>query len=166
MGAARQRGFGTEVSAESSEYGPVRVDDATFLMVEFEDGTVSSIETNWMAAGHNNELSFEISGEHGAIRFNWDDCTDLLVRLADDPSELAGFRTIPIGPKHREAAPYGSIPGLGMPQRDAFCITVHEVLDAIANNRPARLAFFDELRACEVIDAAKCSSESGSWQSV
>ena len=164
LGAARQRGFGTEVRTESSECGAVRVDDATFLMVEFEDGTVSSIETNWMAAGHNNELSFEISGEHGAIRFNWDHCTDLLVRLADDPSELAGFQTIPIGPKHPEAAPYGSIPGFGMPQRDAFCITVHEVLDAIANNRPTRLDFFDELRACEVINAAKCSSES--WQSV
>ena len=67
LGAARQRGFGTEVRAESSECGAVRVDDATLLMVEFEDGTVSSIETNWMAAGHNNELSFEISGEHGAI---------------------------------------------------------------------------------------------------
>ncbi|MDP6369120.1 MAG: Gfo/Idh/MocA family oxidoreductase, partial [Planctomycetota bacterium] len=78
----------------------------------------------------------------------------------------AGFRTIPMGPKHPEAAPYGPIPGFGMSQRDAFCITVHEVLDAIVNNRPARLDFRDGLRACEVIDAAKRSSESGSWQSV
>ena len=159
-------GFATEVSADSSEYGTVRVDDAALLMVEFEDGTLGSIETNWMAAGNNNGLSFEISGERGAIRFNWDQRTELLVRLADDPPELAGFRTIPIGPNHPEAAPYGPIPGFGMTQRDAFCITVHEVLDAIVNDRPARLDFFDGLRVCEVIDAAKRSNESGSWQSV
>ena len=166
LGAAGQRGFGSEVSGESSEYGNVRVDDAALLMVEFENGTVGSIETNWMAAGHNNGLSFEVSGERGAIRFNWEHRTDLQVRLADDPPDLAGFRTIPMGPNHPEAAPYGTIPGFGMSQRDAFCITVHEVLDAIAHDRPARLDFFDGLRVCEVIDAAKRSSESGSWQSI
>ena len=166
LGAAGQRGFGSEVSGESSEYGNVRVDDAALLMVEFENGTVGSIETNWMAAGHNNGLSFEVSGERGAIRFNWEHRTDLQVRLADDPPDLAGFRTIPMGPNHPEAAPYGTIPGFGMSQRDAFCITVHEVLDAIAHDRPARLDFFDGLRVCEVIDAAKRSSKSGSWQSI
>ena len=112
------------------------------MLVELQDGTVGSIETNWMASGHNNGLIFEISGERGAIRFDWAHCTELLVRLADDPPELAGFRTIQIGPKHPEAAPYGAIPGLGMSQRDAFCMTVHEVLDAIVNHRPARLDFF------------------------
>jgi len=166
LGAAGQRGFGAEVSGESSEVGTVRVDDATLLMIEFEDGTVGSIETNWMAAGHNNGLSFEVSGTGGAIRFSWEHRTDLQVRLADDPPDLAGFRTIPMGPKHPEAAPYGTIPGFGMSQRDAFSITVHEVLDAIEHNRSARLDFFDGLRVCEVIDAAKRSSVSRTWQTV
>ena len=158
-------GFATETSEQTADYRPVRVDDACLLTVEFENGTLGTIETNWMAAGHNNGLSFEVYGECGAIRFSWDHRTDLLVCLADDPPELAGFRTIPIGPKHPEAAPYGPIPGFGMSQRDAFCITVHEVLDAIVSHRGARLDFYDGLRACEVIDAAKRSSESGSWQS-
>lgn len=165
-GAVGQQGFGTESSGENAEYGTVEVDDATLMMVEFEDGTMGCIETNWMAAGHNNGLIFEISGERGAIRFDWAQCADLQVRLVDDPPDLSGFRTIQMGPKHPEAAAYGSIPGLGMSQRDAFSITVHEVLDAIATGRPARMDFFDGLRACEVIDAAQRSSASGAWESV
>ena len=113
-----------------------------------------------------NGMSFDVCGERGAIRFDWAQRTDLLVRLADDPPDMAGFRTIPIGPAHPEAAPYGVIPGFGMSQRDAFCITVHEVLDAIANGRPAKVDFHDGLRACEVIDAAQRSSESGTWEKV
>ena len=58
LGAAGQRGFGAEVSGESSEVGTVRVDDATLLMIEFEDGTVGSIETNWMAAGTQQRVEF------------------------------------------------------------------------------------------------------------
>lgn len=77
-----------------------------------------------------------------------------------------GSQTIPMGPKHPEAAPCGTIPAFGMSQRDAFCITVHEVLDAIEHNRSARLDFLDGLRVCEVIDAAKRSSVSRSWQTV
>ena len=136
LSAGSDTGIGKDVAVGSSDYGPVDVDDAAVLMVEFEDGTLGIIETNWMAAGHWG-LSFEISGERGAIRFNWEHRTELQIRLADDPPELAGFRTIQIGPKHPEAAPYGPIPGFGMSQRDAFCITVHEVFDAVANNRPA-----------------------------
>ena len=48
-----------------SEYGAVDVDDATDMLVEFEDGTMGNFETNWAAAGHENELSFEVSGERG-----------------------------------------------------------------------------------------------------
>jgi predicted dehydrogenase len=162
--AGEERGFGVDTAAESGEHGRVDVDDATTMLVEFQNGAAGVIETNWMAAGHNNELSFEISGERGAIQFNWLQNTDLRVRLADDPPELAGFRTIPMGPNHPEAGPYGSIPGFGMSQRDAFSITVHEVLDAIAAERPAKMDFFDGLRACEIIDAARRSNESGSWQ--
>lgn len=164
--AEGQRGFGTEVGAESSEYGSVNVDDVALLTVEFKHGALGTIGTNWMVAGHHSGMSFDISGDRSAIRFDWAHCTDLLVRLANDPPEMAGFRTIPIDPAHPEAAPYGVIPGFGMSQRDAFCITVHEVLDAIANDRPEKLDFYDGLRASEVIDAAQRSSESRMWKKV
>lgn len=152
--------------AKPSEYGSVEVDDAAVLVVEFEDGTLGTIETNWMAAGHNNELSFEVSGERGAIQFNWQHPNELLVQSMDDPEDLRGFHTVPIRPTQPEAAAFGPIPGLNMGYRDSFCIAVRKLVESISFNRPASPDFLDGLRACEVIDAAKRSSASGMWENL
>ena len=81
------------------------------MLVEFEDGTMGNFETNWAAAGHENELSFEVSGERGAIKFSWRHANELLVQLTDDPENLNGFRTVIIGPMHPEAESFGPVPG-------------------------------------------------------
>ena len=149
-----------------SEYGTVDVDDATDMLVEFEDGTMGNFETNWAAAGHENELSFEVSGERGAIKFSWRHANELLVQLADDPENLNGFRTVIIGPMHPDAESFGPVPGLGMGYTDAFYIAIREIVTSISRAKTAIPNFIDGLRACEVVDAAVRSADSEKWEEV
>lgn len=149
-----------------SEYGTVDVDDATDMLVEFEDGTMGNFETNWAAAGHENELSFEVSGERGAIKFSWRHANELLVQFTDDPENLNGFRTVIIGPMHPEAESFGPVPGLGMGYTDAFYIAIREIVASISRTQAAIPNFIDGLRACEVVDAAVRSNDSDKWEEV
>ena len=151
---------------DSSEFGTVDVDDATDMLVEFEDGTVGNFETNWAAAGHENELSFEVGGDRGAIKFSWRHANELLVYSADDPENLNGFRTVIIGPMHPEAESFGPVPGLGMGYTDAFYIAIREIVESISSGNAASPNFIDGLRACEVVDAAVRSSVSAEWEEV
>jgi predicted dehydrogenase len=155
-----------EAAPPPSEYGAVDVDDATAMLVEFADGAMGTIETNWMAAGHNNELSFEVSGDRGAIRFNWQQANELQVCLMDDPQNLHGYRTIPLGPWHPGAERFGDLPGLGAGYRDAFYIVLREALEAISNGRQAQPDFLDGLRTSEIIDAVVRSARSNEWVKV
>ncbi len=159
-------GGGGDAISESSAYGEVDVDDVTQMLVEFEGGVIGMIETSWVAAGHSNELSFEVSGERGAIKFNWAHPNEIQVQFADDPENVSGFRTVLIGPTHPGAEPFGPLPGLGMGYREAFYIALRELLESISQNRTAMPNFLDGLRACEVIDAAQRASASGTWEDV
>ena len=151
---------------ELSEYGTVDVDDTTDMLVEFEDGTMGNFEANWAAAGHENELSFEVSGERGAIKFSWRHANELLVHSADDPENLNGFRTVIIGPMHPNAESFGPVPGLGMGYTDAFYIAMRQMVESISRGKAASPNFIDGLKACEVVDAAVRSSDSGKWEEV
>ena len=153
-------------TADISEFRTVDVDDATDMLVEFEDGTVGNLETNWAAAGHENELSFEVSGDRGAIKFSWRHANELLVYSVDDPENLNGFRTVIIGPMHPEAESFGPVPGLGMGYGDAFLVALREMVESISCSRTASPNFLDGLRACEVVDAAVRSSASAEWEDV
>ena len=63
----------TGVSATAQANSPretVDVDDATHFLGEFKNGALLSIEATRFAAGHRNDMSFEINGSKGSIKFN------------------------------------------------------------------------------------------------
>lgn len=68
------------VKAGSLLKGLVDVDDIALMQVRLRAGTLGFIEVSRMGTGLNNELSIEIYGEKGALRFN-----------AEDPSYLEIF---------------------------------------------------------------------------
>ncbi len=160
-------GVASYQDAKPAVYGEVDVDDATSFLLEFDDGAIGTIDVNWMAGGHDNEVNFEVSGERGAIRFNWQHANEIQLYCAEDhPERLNGFRTIIIGPLHPGAVPSLTVPGLGMGFTDAFLIAVKEMVDAITAGRPASPNFLDGLRACEVIEAVQEAAKERSWVEV
>jgi predicted dehydrogenase len=83
------------VATGAAEMAPVDVDDIALLHLRTRDGVLGLVEVSRMGTGLTNDLSFEIFGELGAIRFNavdpnWLEVYD--VRDADRPTGgLRGF---------------------------------------------------------------------------
>jgi predicted dehydrogenase len=142
---------------------PVDVDDATDLLVEFDGGPIGLIQTNWMAAGYKTDLSFEISGESGALRFTWRRNAQLELYSHRDPPGTGGFRQVIIGPAHPGAEAFWPVAGKGLGYGDAFIIQARRLLESITQGAPAAPSFLDGLRVCEVVDAALRSADTGAW---
>ena len=150
----------------SGPKGPVDVDDAFITMVRFANGAAGSIEATRNAYGHHNGLGFEINGTRGSIIFDYQRLNELQVMLADDPSELHGFRTIHMGPSH----PYGEnlwpIPGLGVGYIDVKIIECFNFIKAVVEGRPGDPSFRDGYQIARISDAIIASGTSQKWERV
>lgn len=143
---------------ERTEMLPVDVDDVTDAMLEYESGALGMVQTSWAAAGHNNDIAFEVGGEHGRLRFSWTRPMELGVTLGRSPAALQGERTVVMGPQHPEFGSFAQLAGVQLGQADAFLIATREIVDAVANDRTASPSFEDGLRACEIADAIRVSA--------
>jgi predicted dehydrogenase len=147
----------------TARLGRVDVDDAAHVWLDFGGGASGTLETNWMATGHKTDLSFEVTGDQGALRFSWLAPNELRFYSELDATDVQGFRSIIIGPQHPGAEAFWPVPGQGLGWGDAFLISVRDLLAAIAAGVPAQPDFLDGLRAVEVVDAALTSAATGGW---
>jgi predicted dehydrogenase len=69
----------------------VSVDDAAFMLVHLENGTLGSFESSRFAAGRKNYNSFEIYGDRGSIAFNLERMNELEYCSLQDDSGTQGF---------------------------------------------------------------------------
>jgi predicted dehydrogenase len=155
-------------AAEAGADVAVDVDDATAVLVEFGDGASGVIEASWMATGHKTDLSFELTGEVGAIRFSWQRSNELAVYSDAGTPGTAGFRRIVIGPQHEGADAFWPVAGQSMGWGDAFLLAARDLVAAVAGEDRvgARPSFVDGLRAMEVVTAAQESAGDGRWATV
>jgi predicted dehydrogenase len=72
----------------------VDVDDCTLFLARMTGGTVASFEATRLATGHQNNNSIEINGEHGALRFSFEDMNNLYFFDDPDHGRSAGWRKI------------------------------------------------------------------------
>jgi predicted dehydrogenase len=141
----------------------VDVDDAAQVWLDFATGASATLETNWMATGHKTDLSFEVTGDRGALEFSWLAPNELRFYSGEDPDDVQGFRSIIIGPKHPGAEAFWPVPGQGLGWGDAFVISMRDFLASVAAGTQARPDFLDGLRAVEVVEAALASSTTRAW---
>lgn len=148
-------------SGGGGELGKVDVDDATFLVAEFDNGALGSFDVSRFAPGRKNHNTFEIYGSDGSIVFNLERMNELQVFSRNDPSYAQGFRTvIATEPEH----PYVSAwwpPGHLIGYEHAFHHAVNDFVKAIDSGERIRPDFEDGLRETQVIDAALASAASG-----
>jgi predicted dehydrogenase len=148
-------------SAGSAEMGEVTVEDAAFMVVEFEEGALGSFETSRFANGRKNFNSFEIYGSKGSLTFNMERMNELQYLNLADPAEEQGFRTIQTtGPDHPYLTawwPQGHIIGY----EHTFTHAVKDFLDALAHETDITPNLYDGMRVMQVLEAGIRSSESG-----
>ena len=152
--------------AASGERGPVDVDDYIQTLLKFESGVIGSIESSRNSWGRHNWLGFEIQGTRGTVIFDYQRMNELRVMFADDPADVAGFRTIYSGPAH----PYGEnlwpVPCLGLGYTEIKLIECFNFFKAIEEGRPGNPSFRDGYEIARIADAILESGRTEAWTPV
>lgn len=152
----------TAGSGGAREKGPVTVDDAAFMLAEFENGALGSFEASRFAGGRKNYNYFEIYGSKGSIVFNLERMNELQLFLRDDPAYAQGFRTILVteGGEHAYVGAWWP-PGHIIGYEHEFHHAVKDFMDAIAGDGQIEPNFYDGLKEIEILTAARESARSG-----
>jgi predicted dehydrogenase len=144
----------------------VTVDDAAVFTARFESGALGTFVPSKLGTGHKNDLSFELIGDLGAIRWGLQSSAFLDVYRRDLANPSHGWtRVNATEPHHPPAAhfwPSGHPTGFG----ETFINQAAELLGAIAEGRAANPDFVDGVRAQAVIEAVLTASASRRWESV
>ena len=148
-------------AVKGSEKGQVTVEDAAFMLVEFENGALGSFEATRFAPGRKNYNYFEIYGSRGSILFNLERMNELQYFSHDDPEYFQGFKTIlATEPTHPYIANWWP-PGHIIGYEHEFVHAVVDFLNAIDQDTKIKPNFYDGMKALEVLEAGLESAKSG-----
>ena len=149
-------------SGESTEMGQVTVDDASFMVAEFENGALGTFEASRFAPGRKNYNYFEIYGSEGSIVFNLERMNELQLFLRNDPAYAQGFRTIIAteGGQHEYVANWWP-PGHIIGYEHEFHHAVVDFMKAVETGGEIRPNFYDGVKEVEVLQAGVQSAQSG-----
>ncbi|GLI31435.1 MULTISPECIES: Gfo/Idh/MocA family protein [Brachybacterium] len=138
---------------------PVTVDDAAWATLELDGGAIASVEASRMATGAKNELSVEVYGTKGALRFDLERLDELWFLDATAPVAEQGFtRVLVTEPEHPYLEgwwPQGHILGW----ENAFTNQARDLLRAVRDRDPAAYSpdFEDGLTLQRILDAVIAS---------
>jgi len=154
------------VRAGAKERKPVVIDDITNALLKFENGAVGGIEATWVAYGRQMDLSFEVSGEKGAIVFSQERMNELLVTVAGAKPGREGFTRIESGPAHPPYAHFTPAGGHHLGFNDLKVIEVAELLAAHATRGRCSPDFREALEIQKCVEAMQASSRGRTWVKV
>lgn len=143
--------------------GKVTVDDATIFLCRFKCGAIGQIEATRFAAGHDNDMGFEINGEYGSLRFSFERMNELEYYDQTADRELRGYRTIQCTQGEHPYVSHWWPAGHVLGFENTFVHEMYEFYECIANGIPASPDFSDGRKCVEVLDAVDRSIESGTW---
>ncbi len=141
--------------------GKVTVDDASFMVVQFDCGALGSFEASRFASGRKNYNYFEIYGSRGSVAFNLERMNELKFYSREDAGDAQGFRTIMVT---ETSHPYISAwwpPGHIIGYEHTFIHQAADFLKCVEEGTPMTPDLYDGLRSMEVLDAAALSHREG-----
>jgi predicted dehydrogenase len=152
----------TAGSGGASETGKVTVDDAAFMLAEFENGALGSFEASRFAPGRKNYNYFEIYGSNGSLIFNLERMNELQLFLRDDPAYAQGFRTILAteSGQHDYVSAWWP-PGHMIGYEHEFHHAVVDFMDAISKGGSIEPNFYDGVREIEILTGGLQSAATG-----
>ncbi len=143
--------------------GIVDVDDATLFLGEFVNGALCTIEATRFAQGHKNDLSFEINGEKGSIRFFLPRLNELEFFDTTADVGLQGFTVIQVSegshPYWGNWWPAGHVIGY----EHTFVHEMYEFAQAISRDTATSPDFEDGMKCSQVLEAVDKSIEERQW---
>ncbi len=145
-------------------------DDMALMLVELKDGAIGTVEASKIATGANDELSFEINGTKGAVRWNSMDANWLHYfdnTLPESP--LGGMR----GWTRIECVGRYPLPGgqflppkntVGWVRAHVACY--YTFLDALFHNKPTSPSIVEGAYIQMLMEKAYESNNKGAWQTI
>src|SRR5207342_2152277 len=138
--------------------GPSTVDDAVLFLARLSGGGVASFEATRLAIGYHNANRFEIHGDRGALRFNFERLNELEFYDLGNDAAVQGWTTIDVT---RAAAGHPYVDAWwpdshGLGYEHAFVNQASDILTAIAGGVPVVTLcdFADALITQRVLHAA------------
>jgi len=147
-------------------------DEAFYITAQLKNGAIGTIEASKLATGTNSDLSFEIYGEKGALKYslmqpNYLEFYDNTKPDGDYGGEK-GFNQIEC--VQRYPKPGGGFPGFKSPvgwlRFHMHCMYLY--LDSIYNNNLCELSpnFYDGAAVQRIMEKAFLSDKTGKWETV
>ena len=151
-----QIAFPTRIGLNGSEWA-TNADEAFYMIATLKNGARGTLEMSKVALGSNDDLSFEIRGEDGAIRFDLMD----LNYLHYYSKEACGFTKIEC--VNRYEAPGGIFPGIKAPigWLRGHLGSYHAFCDAVVNGKSVSPSFEDGAHVQLVMESAYESDRQG-----
>jgi predicted dehydrogenase len=155
------------VTAGSTEFAEVTVDDAVAFLGRFAGGTPATFEATRFATGRRNSIRLELNGTAGSLAFDFEDMNVLEFFDATEPAATAGFRRIQVTqPDHPYTGAWWP-PGHGLGYEHAFTHQVADLVTALAAGEQPTPSFADGLQIHRVLDAVERSAASRSiWTEI
>lgn len=141
--------------------GEVTVEDASFMLAEFDNGALGSFEATRFAPGRKNYNAIEIYGGKGSLAFNLERMNELRYFSVDDPAHAQGFRDIlATGAAHPCVGAWWP-PGHIIGYEHTFVHAMADFLRAIGAGQPVRPNFEDGVKEMRVLEAGLESAAAG-----
>lgn len=147
--------------------GDVTVDDAAIALLRFSGGAFGTLDASRVAAGRKNELSVELHGERGGIRFNLERLNELEVYQTpgrdSGPLATPGFRKVMVTEGEHPYLGAWWPPGHVLGWEHTFLHQAADFVTALAEGRQPQPSFHDGLITQAVLEAAAVSAVQHRW---
>jgi len=150
-----------QAGAKGGGKGPVGVEDAAFMTVEFENGALGAFQATRFAGGRKNYNTFEIYGSKGSILFDLERMNELEYFSMEDPDSAQGCRTILATEGVHPYAGAWWPPGHIIGYEHGHVHAVVDFLKAIDAGTDIAPNLYDGLKAMQVLDAGLESARTG-----
>jgi len=156
-------------SGSDGSMSPVEVDDLALMQVELESGAVGTVEASRVATGSTDDLTIEVHGTHGAIRFrladpNWLEVFD--ERAAGEPiGGIRGYTRVQVVQAYPPPSAFPS-PKASVGWLRFHVASLFDFLTNVVEGRVGSPSFDDGFAVQAVLEAAQQSHASGAWADV
>lgn len=159
-------GQGTHFSlgTKDSPMGAVDNEDYVSALVEFTNGATGVLESSRVARGPKCEMSFELYGQQGSARWNFERMNELELYLPD--GEHDGYTRLIAGGAHPDHGRFNPGDGIGLGYEDSKVMEAAAFLRDIMEDCKQPTGLAQALAAARVGDAVLRSCKSERWEEV
>ena len=150
-----------KAAVKGTEKGKVGVEDAAFMLAEFDNGALGCFNTTRFAPGRKNYNHFEIYGDRGSLAFNFERMNELQYYSMDDPEYAQGFRTILATESVHDYISGWWPPGHIIGYEHEFVHATLDFMNAILNKTKIEPNFYDGMKGMQLIEAGLESAKTG-----